>query len=403
MKNLYLAFACCLLSVAAAAQESNSISLQGTCLNPAAGTISFVFDLSLNCPEADPNGILPGRAEMGFHSGANDWSTVVNWDAANAVTLTNNGNDSFLVTIHTLDYWGVALEDLSNVKMVVNDGIANPADPWSVALRDSLNGGFGGDEPCSDLRLIISETPTCADLNQESSLALFSDAADANSCLDADNGQLKIELDYALACPEGDPTMALAAASALGFHSGANDWAQVVGWDAPGAVQLASDGNGNFTAAIDLAAYYGIPAAEVTNIKFVANNGPDNPADPWSVAFRDPRNGGFGGNEPCSDLVLILAEVPACQVSDTRHAAPTPSLHIAPNPFDEETLLTFDNPNRTALHLSVLNLAGQQVLSVPGITGQSLRLRRDGWPAGLYFANLTDEQGRFTTVKLVVR
>ena len=124
-----------------------------TCKDPSSGKIRIAFDNSLNCPEADPDGVLPGAAGLGFHSGANDWATAIAWDKQGAVTANNNGSDLFTLTLDLMDYYGMLFDSLSNIKFVLNNGVANPSDAWAVAGRDDRNGGFGGDEPCLDLEL----------------------------------------------------------------------------------------------------------------------------------------------------------------------------------------------------------------------------------------------------------
>lgn len=408
MKKFYFLTVLSLIAFCLGAQNpNNSHALAGTCLNPDNGTISFIFDLNENCPEVDPNNELPGITEMGLHSGVNDWSSITAWDDENAVTLVNNGNDSFLVTLNIMDYWGVAFGDVETIRVIPNDGALSPEDPWGEgnSMRDTTDGGgFGGDEPCSDMIIYMDQTPTCADLAQESSLALFSDAGDSESCVDPATGKIKIDLDYGQACPEGDTEMVLAGASALGFHSGANDWAVVVAWDDSNAAQLVNDGNDNFSAVIDAQAYYGLPLDQITNIVMIGNNGVENPAEPWAVGLRDPRDGGFGGSEPCSDIVLIIDEAPTCNLSTgVQDIVLQHSFKVSPNPFRNRAFLEFENPNNSTFDLVITNLAGQKVRTMSGITGERVLVEREDLPSGMYIANLVDEKGNFATTKLVVK
>ena len=50
-----------------------SLIIENSCLNDD-GTITIRFDLQFNCLDAVGN--LSGMSEIGFHSGANNWSTV---------------------------------------------------------------------------------------------------------------------------------------------------------------------------------------------------------------------------------------------------------------------------------------------------------------------------------------
>jgi len=161
MKKLYLLSTFILMAFIVLAQSTtNSIGLAGSCLNPDEGTIDFIFDLSLNCPEADPNGELSGTAELGFHTGINGWSSGIDWDDPNAVTAVNNGNDTFMVSLNVFDYYGIELGDLEDIQIVLNNGIANPSDPWSLTVKDSTDDVAWGN-PCSNLMLFIDQTPTC--------------------------------------------------------------------------------------------------------------------------------------------------------------------------------------------------------------------------------------------------
>lgn len=130
--------------------------LNGSCKDTAAGTISIVFDYSRNCPEAGQG--LVGTDTLGFHSGANGWSTVVSWDDAGAAVGVNNGLDAFEMTIDPLAYYGIALDTLANIKAVFNNGPNDPANAWDLAGR--------GDEidpkaECRDLHIEVGELPVC--------------------------------------------------------------------------------------------------------------------------------------------------------------------------------------------------------------------------------------------------
>jgi hypothetical protein len=161
MKKLYLLstfiFA---VFIVQAQSTTNSIGLAGSCLNSDEGTIELLIDLSLNCPEADPDGELSGTAELGFHSGINGWSSGIDWDDPNAVTAVNNGNDTFMVSLHVFDYYGIEFGDLEDLQIVLNNGIANPDDPWTLMVKDSID-DVAWNNPCSNLMLFIDQTPNC--------------------------------------------------------------------------------------------------------------------------------------------------------------------------------------------------------------------------------------------------
>lgn len=408
MKNCYLLLTLLCFTLAAFGQdvnENNSHALIGTCLNPDSGTISLILDMTENCPEADPNNMLAGN-DLGFHSGINDWASSVNWDDPNAMTLVNNGNDTFMLTINTMDYYGATLDNITNIRMVANNGIANPGDPWSIFVKDSVDAElFGNVEDCSDLIIHIDQTPTCKDLAQQSSLILFSDAGDSETCIDREKGLIRIDMDYGLACPEGDTAMALVGTPTIGFHSGANNWAHQVAWNDSNAVQLINDGNDNFSAIIDAADYYGIPLDSITDIQMLGNNGPNDPNTTWIFKLEDPKDGGaFGNPTPCSNLALIIDETPSCVLPFTGiDRELLHSFKASPNPFHKRTVLEFNNPNNQSFDLEIIDIAGQKVRTMRGLTGEEVVIERGDLNAGIFFARLIDKKGQFATAKLIVK
>ncbi|MEO1261188.1 MAG: T9SS type A sorting domain-containing protein [Bacteroidota bacterium] len=406
MKKLYFLLSTFFFALALYGQDlnpNNSHALLGSCLDPDEGTVTITLDLGENCPEADPNGVLPGTMELGFHSGANDWGAIAQWDGANAATWVNDGNDIFTLTLNTMDYWGVPFADMNNIRIVGNNGIADPGDPWTIFVKDSVDAElFGNIDVCSDLVIWFDKTPTCSDLNQESSLSLFSDAGDTESCVDEADGLVFIEVDYALNCLEADANMDMAGAAELGFHSGINNWAASVEWDNPNAMKLVNDGNDNFSVLIDVAEYYGVPFGDVTNIQFKGNLGPG-AGDPWAASLADPRGGGPFGDQ-CSDIIMVLAEAPVCDLeTSTIDKQLQHSFKLSPNPFHNRTFLEFDNPNNAVFDLEISNMSGQVVRTMSGISGERVLIERDGLPTGMFIARMTDADGNFATTKLVVK
>lgn len=74
---------------------------------------------------------------------------------------------------------------------------------------------------------------------------------------------------------------------------------------------------------------------------------------------------------------------------------------IFPNPFSYTTTLKTDNVFKDAT-LIVYNLQGQQVKQIKNISGQTVTLRRDNLPAGLYVIHLTQDNKTITTDKLII-
>lgn len=151
MKNLYVLLICFCMASTMQAQEVIS-----ACNDSLAGGIQIIYDYSLNCPTAP--GDLSAYDTLGFHSGGNQWASVIDWDNAAAVNA---------VRIDTADVYRVYLADpaayynlatLDNIFFVSNQGPGDSANPWSSeGKEDDGNGG------CADFSVTIADiTETCA-------------------------------------------------------------------------------------------------------------------------------------------------------------------------------------------------------------------------------------------------
>lgn len=315
MKNFYLLMFLTMLATPLLSQEEELIpgAVVGSCVEPDSNLITIYFDYSKNCPQADPSGALAGAEVLGFHSGINNWSTIIAFDAETASTMTNIGNGIYMLKLNTMDYYGSSLADIEDVHFLMRSH--DPSDSWDATCTDDKGGGgFGGDEPCNNFVLTIVNLPICSEVEAETSVSLFGPTTAANSCIDTTNNTIQVDFDLSLNCPEADPNNLLAGATELGFHSGANDWESQVDWDDDGALRAVNNGNDIFSLTVDPEAYYGIPLADMNNIVMVMNNGAADPDNAWNVTGRDERDGGFGGAEDCSDLVLSLSEIGICPV-----------------------------------------------------------------------------------------
>lgn len=115
--------------------------------NDPEGGIQIWFDYSQNCPNSP--GSLAGMQEIGFHSGANGWASVVDWNNANAVTGINMGSDTFVVDIDDLTaYYGTTT---TAINFVFNQGPADAANPWNS--EGKADDGVGG---CADFYLDLT-------------------------------------------------------------------------------------------------------------------------------------------------------------------------------------------------------------------------------------------------------
>jgi hypothetical protein len=148
MKKIYLSlFTFCCLSIGTTAQNNAAIS---ACLN--GSDVSISFDNALNCAAAP--GSFSGMASIGFHSGADSWSTIIAWDDATAVQATNDGSDVFTFTMDPATYYGVAA---STVHFVYNMGPTDPAGPWASEGKD--DDGAGG---CADFLVDVASLTPCS-------------------------------------------------------------------------------------------------------------------------------------------------------------------------------------------------------------------------------------------------
>ena len=74
-----------------------------------------------------------------------------------------------------------------------------------------------------------------------------------------------------------------------------------------------------------------------------------------------------------------------------------------PNPFTEQTTLSFDNPQRHIHTLTVYSMQGIRVKQIENITTNEVSLQRDGLPAGYYFYRLSNNEGVNATGKVLIQ
>ncbi len=386
-------------------ETSNSLlsDAAGSCMDRNFGLVKIGFDLSLNCAEADTANVLSGMERLGFHSGANNWSSIVNWDADGSKPAVNDGNDVFSVVINPETYYSLPLDSINNIEFLLNNGFGNPDDPWSITGKDTGAGGFGGTDPCKNLLLVLDELPGCDLSETASSHAIFNGRA--ASCVDTTLGIIQIDFDLDLNCPEADTDGLLVDAPMLGFHSGVNEWMNQKAWDDAGAKPAVNDGSNLFSVAINVETYYGLPLDSIEAVNFLFNNGIAAPDAPWDNQAQDSRDnvGGFGAS-PCSNLLFMVSEAPVCDLATSVvDEVLVESLRVYPNPFNNEVMIEFDNPNSRSFELIITDINGKLVRRVADLTGTQTIVQRDGLPAGMYFAQLRDRQGYFATAKLMIQ
>ena len=366
----------------------STAALSNSCMN-ADGTVTIVFDESQNCDSAP--GDLAGLAEIGFHSSGNMWADVIDWNAPTAVSAVNDGNDVFSVTIDPATYYSMDINDIERIMMVFNQGITNPDDEWGSEGKDQ---DLDEDGSCDDMRLILADLPMCTfDPTTTTSPALKT----AGSCYDPTNELVRVRFDDALNCSSAPGE--LAGMGEIGFHSGADAFNDVVMWNDPGAQTAVNDGNDVFEVIIDPVSYYaGVNNfGDLENIHMVFNQGPSDPDNPWDSEGKDEDAGN------CVNLRLIISDIPTCDLTNTIDRELENSLVAIPNPFDSRTVVTFSNPNLDAYEVTLFSLTGQQMRTFHNVNGTTLEIDRNGLPAGMYFLNFRDDDGKIATLKLVVK
>lgn len=151
-KNLHVPFLFALFLVLVASIPSTAQVAWG-CNDPDGG-IQIWFDYNQNC-QSSP-GSLAGLSEIGFHSGANGWASVIEWDHANATNGMNMGNDTFAVFLPDPNtYYGITV---TAINFVFNQGPINAGEPWGAeGKEDDGNGG------CADFYVdLLNIAETCA-------------------------------------------------------------------------------------------------------------------------------------------------------------------------------------------------------------------------------------------------
>lgn len=73
-----------------------------------------------------------------------------------------------------------------------------------------------------------------------------------------------------------------------------------------------------------------------------------------------------------------------------------------PNPFRNETRITWSNTSNATFQAQLLNVAGQVVRTYPNVNGESLMVERGSLLPGFYFLNMIDEAGNSGAIKLLL-
>lgn len=90
------------------------------------------------------------------------------------------------------------------------------------------------------------------------------------------------------------------------------------------------------------------------------------------------------------------------EIVSTRDLTVTHNLKVVPNPFRNQTFVTWNNSENETFQAQLLNVTGQVVRRFQNLRGESLLIEKEGLLPGLYFLNMVDEAGNFGTVKLLL-
>jgi len=191
MKKIYLPIAFALLALASHAQTSAI-----TACKKASGEVDIFYDVSKNCTlgPAGSAATLGSRTEIGFHSGANSWSAVREWDlptSVSGVRISGTGTSSvFQVTIaNPAAYYGLAVVP-TTIYFVFNDGAQG--DPTTGNFPWYAEGKDQGATNCLDFFVTIADLATCAasgtqDLRTEISVLAAPNPFSTSTILSFDN------------------------------------------------------------------------------------------------------------------------------------------------------------------------------------------------------------------------
>ncbi len=166
MKKIYL-----LLAFASAATFASAQATTGC--KKADGSIVITFDPNKNCASTPANSkdSLAKRTEIGFHSGANNFGFVKEWNSTNAIKAIRNAGTAgatakFTITIpNAVTYYGSGTTALTNIAFVFNDGW-DPArgarSEWNSEGKDTKDA-----TACQDFVLPLANLATCLAATQD--------------------------------------------------------------------------------------------------------------------------------------------------------------------------------------------------------------------------------------------
>ena len=78
------------------------------------------------------------------------------------------------------------------------------------------------------------------------------------------------------------------------------------------------------------------------------------------------------------------------------------AFQVMPNPFQQSTQITWNNPRNQEFQVNLLTITGQVIRTFSNVSGNNLTLDGIGLQPGMYFLNFQDEANGVGTLKLLV-
>ena len=90
-------------------------------------------------------------------------------------------------------------------------------------------------------------------------------------------------------------------------------------------------------------------------------------------------------------------------VSSAKNLTVANNIKVAPNPFQNQALVTWNNNENKTFQARLLNMNGQVVRRYSNVEGESLLIEKEDLLPGIYFFNIISEGGDFGTLKLLLQ
>lgn len=78
------------------------------------------------------------------------------------------------------------------------------------------------------------------------------------------------------------------------------------------------------------------------------------------------------------------------------------AINVTPNPFSNNTTVSFNNPTGISYNFTLTNVAGQVVNRISNVRTEEVTIHKGNLPVGLYFLTIMNEKGQRTSQKLVI-